>query len=279
MSLPHFPFYASDWLAGTIDLLAEERGALVQLLALCWDRDGLPDDPQRLAVMAGVPELPAVVLEKFPVADDGKRRNPRLEKIRTEATRLHAARVERARAGGLAKAAAGRQGEIDSTSSLPKAAPKKLASSAKRVLKAANQNQNQTVSDDTENSPLAPQGGIGKAPGRKAMTALPDFPEDFQRLWNAGAPESRARSGLLEAFKAWSESGASSDPERAIAAISGMAQSKGWKEGFAPGLHRWLKQGGWMDIQVQEATKGILATSGTLMPASIAKNTWGRDDD
>ena len=86
------------------------------------------------------------------------------------------------------------------------------------------------------------------APGKpgKKRTKLEDFPEGFRRLWLAGAPESRARSGLAEAFKAWQGSGAAKDPERAISAISAMVKSRAWQGGYAPGLHRWLKAGGWM---------------------------------
>ncbi len=106
-----------------------------------------------------------------------------------------------------------------------------------------------TKTQDNNNTPLPPQGesAVADEPKPKPVRSkLSDFPEDFQKLWNAAAADSRSRSGLLDAFKAWNESGAAKEPERALRAVSAISQTRSWKEGFAPGLHRWLKGGGWM---------------------------------
>lgn len=82
---PAFDFYAQRWLAGTMDMTAEERGAYINLLCRQWEDDGLADDPKRLAAVARCrPATLAAVLERFPVSNDGKRRNSRLEITRQE---------------------------------------------------------------------------------------------------------------------------------------------------------------------------------------------------
>ncbi len=91
---PAFDFYAQRWLAGTASLTAEERGAYIQLLAEQWEQDGLPNDMKRLSAVARCRSgALAVVLDKFPVCEDGRRRNFRLEVTRAE----QRARIETSR--------------------------------------------------------------------------------------------------------------------------------------------------------------------------------------
>lgn len=91
-------------------------------------------------------------------------------------------------------------------------------------------------------------------PGKKVRTKLADFPEEFQAVWSAASPEARDRSGLLVAFKAWGESGAAKDPQMALRAVCAIAQTRDWKNGFAKGLHIWLKNGGWMEAATDSQT-------------------------
>jgi|GEM_PF-4132447 len=75
---PSFDLYASDWLAGTIAMTYEEKGLYIDLLALQWETGHLPTD-DRLKRLRVKKSVLATVLEKFPVGDDGFRRNARLE--------------------------------------------------------------------------------------------------------------------------------------------------------------------------------------------------------
>lgn len=48
---PFFPFYADDWIAGTLDLTFEERGFFIAVLAAIWTRKGpIPLDHLPLAL-------------------------------------------------------------------------------------------------------------------------------------------------------------------------------------------------------------------------------------
>ena len=50
---PAFQFYPQDFLVGTAMLSAEETGAYIRLLCYSWENDGLPNDEQLLARLAG----------------------------------------------------------------------------------------------------------------------------------------------------------------------------------------------------------------------------------
>lgn len=86
MRPPAFQCYADDLLAGTAEMTAEEFGVYWRLICHSWNKGGLPNDDQRLALMAGQCSGTAVAYAKtkFEVGEDGLLRNPRLEKVRQE---------------------------------------------------------------------------------------------------------------------------------------------------------------------------------------------------
>ena len=117
--LPWFPFFATDWIADAQvrSMTAEQRGIYVDLLAWQWREGSLPVDEEQVAAMLGLASgvarakrgatdtcsydpLVAVLTHHFP-AEDGKRRNPRLDAIRLEQEAAH-----------LAQSSAGKQGRL-----------------------------------------------------------------------------------------------------------------------------------------------------------------------
>lgn len=87
---PAFDFYPERWSQGTRHMSKVERCDYLDLLAFQWSNDGVPDDLAAVARILGykkASQIPAAVLEKFPLAADGKRRNARLETIREEQRR------------------------------------------------------------------------------------------------------------------------------------------------------------------------------------------------
>jgi uncharacterized protein YdaU (DUF1376 family) len=84
---PAFDFYPERWIAGTRHMTKTERSDYLELLCIQWLEDGLPDDLDRMARIVGhkhAGQLSPQVMEKFPSAEDGKRRNRRLEVERAE---------------------------------------------------------------------------------------------------------------------------------------------------------------------------------------------------
>jgi uncharacterized protein YdaU (DUF1376 family) len=79
---PAFDLYPERWTHGTRHMSKIERCDYMDLMCHQWTDDGLPADLDILARLVGYKkgsQIPALVLEKFPVANDGKRRNNRLE--------------------------------------------------------------------------------------------------------------------------------------------------------------------------------------------------------
>lgn len=97
---PAFDFYPERWAHGTRHLSKTERCDFLDLLAVQWTEDGIVDDLLRIAKMLGyrrAAQIPEAVLEKFPVAADGRRRHPFLEKLRAEQRERIASRRRGAR--------------------------------------------------------------------------------------------------------------------------------------------------------------------------------------
>ena len=79
---PAFDFYPERWTHGTRCMSKIERCDYLDLLCHQWTCDGLPDDMTIISRILGykkASQIPQIVIEKFPLSDDGKRRNKRLE--------------------------------------------------------------------------------------------------------------------------------------------------------------------------------------------------------
>ncbi|MEI8369783.1 MAG: DUF1376 domain-containing protein [Planctomycetia bacterium] len=97
-----FPLYVRDFLTSTIGWTAAERGHYLTLLMVQWDRgdDGLPADMLSLErISQGVSDCWDLLGEKFPIGEDGKRRNRRLEEHRGKAEQVHERRSTAAKKG------------------------------------------------------------------------------------------------------------------------------------------------------------------------------------
>lgn len=113
---PAFDFYPERWTHGTRHMTKTERCDYLDLLCHQWTDDGLPADAAILARLLGykqASQIPAMVLEKFPVGPDGKRRNSRLEQERNKQRE----RYER-KANGAAQTNAKRWGKRHTHESL-----------------------------------------------------------------------------------------------------------------------------------------------------------------
>lgn len=96
----YIPFFGRDFLASTAMWSADEVGHYIRLLIIQWDHGHLPDDLGRLErVSPGIGEVWATLEVKFPVGDDGHRRNLRMEEHRERAMELKQARSSAGRAG------------------------------------------------------------------------------------------------------------------------------------------------------------------------------------
>jgi uncharacterized protein YdaU (DUF1376 family) len=103
----YMPLYVRDFLTSTFGWTAEERGHYLTLLMVAWDRGGIPAELEQIERLSpGVTSAWPMLADKFPVDEDGLRRNPRLEKHRGRCVELKEKRVEAAKRAAAAKAAA-----------------------------------------------------------------------------------------------------------------------------------------------------------------------------
>ena len=96
----YIPFFGRDFYASTAMWTAEEVGHYIRLLVIQWDSGGLPTELERLELVSpGVGRVWPLLSSKFPVCDDGLRRNCRMEEHREKATELKDARSEAGQEG------------------------------------------------------------------------------------------------------------------------------------------------------------------------------------
>jgi len=101
---PWFKFYASDFLGSTSDMTPAQVGAHMRLLAVAWEREGLPTDRARLLCITGHisdDELEGV-LERWRVKD-GRLVNLKQERVRSEMFGVAAQRSAAGRRGAKSR--------------------------------------------------------------------------------------------------------------------------------------------------------------------------------
>ena len=92
---PAFQFYADDFIAGTVDMSPAEVGAYIRLLCYQWSRGSAPALPEKMQRVAGG-IVSDDVIAKFPLCEDGNRRNKRLEDVRKASDAFRKIQAEKA---------------------------------------------------------------------------------------------------------------------------------------------------------------------------------------
>ena len=96
----YIPFFGRDFYASTAMWTAAEVGHYIRLLVIQWDSGSLPPELDRLELVSpGVTGVWELLQTKFPVCEDGQRRNARMEEHRAKAQELKDARSEAGRRG------------------------------------------------------------------------------------------------------------------------------------------------------------------------------------
>ena len=94
----YLPLYVRDFLTSTIGWTAEERGHYLTLLMIQWDRGSLPAEASDLERLSpGVRQCWSVLAGKFPVCEDGTRRNAKLEEHRCRCVEIREKRSQAAK--------------------------------------------------------------------------------------------------------------------------------------------------------------------------------------
>ena len=94
----YLPLYVRDFLTSTIGWTAEERGHYLTLLMIQWDRGSLPAEANDLERLSpGVCQCWSILAGKFPVCEDGTRRNAKLEEHRCRCVEIREKRSQAAK--------------------------------------------------------------------------------------------------------------------------------------------------------------------------------------
>jgi uncharacterized protein YdaU (DUF1376 family) len=195
MSLPKFQVYywsVTDWRNDDVykQLSTEEKGAYRELIDECWLQERIPNDPQRLARIAGVSDAAFAVLwkvigHKFIAIDNGdwltsrRLEEERQKKIAADAQKVAAANI------GVAKRrqkSSGKPAYAERT--LPKTAEK-----SSETLKTVETNLNSTSSTPLYSATMKAVDDVNASPeamlNEKAVAAIAheyDLPHDVAVL-------------------------------------------------------------------------------------------------
>ncbi len=100
---PYFPFYYRDFMVSTGEMTDAEVGKYLRYLIHQWEKGSIPGDPSMIQTIRFDSHLWETLESKFPLGDDGRRRNPRLEEIRLERDQYIAKRSAAGKVGAEAR--------------------------------------------------------------------------------------------------------------------------------------------------------------------------------
>ena len=256
----YLKFYGSDFLNSTASWTMEERGIYVTLLWYAWVNDGLPVDIERVDRMApGASRAWPVLEDKFPISEDGKRRNPRMERDRSPFIDTSQRMTERA-----VRAANARWNASGNASSM-------LQASDEQCFKHHNQNQNQNqnnkqtpadaaVYDSDKSRQDVPARG-GK--GRPARRLSGDNDPEALAIYNAYPRRVARGAAIREIQRAMDRVAAIVDCDRMRAGVILLdavreysKATQGTEVRFIPHPRTWFAQGRWEDYVAKLDSEG-----------------------
>lgn len=179
---PAFDLYCERWTHGTRHMTKVERCDYLDLLLHQWTEDGLPADLDMLARLVGYrkgSQISPLVLEKLPIAADGKRRNARLERERVK----QRVRI-RGKKKGAALTNAKRWGKRGGAGALP---PDRDASWIESPGDADNESHSVSLSD--------PSATLERDDSDSPPPTTHHPPQAYTHTQRAGAPEGMSGNG------------------------------------------------------------------------------------
>ena len=174
----YLPLYVRDFLTSTIGWTAEERGHYLTLLMIQWDRGSLPAETNDLERLSpGVCQCWSVLAGKFPVCEDGTRRNAKLEEHRCRCVEIREKRSQAAKS-----AASGRwSGDASRIANAQQTHSKRTANVCHPTSTSTSTSDTSSSASAEEIQPAAPVVATSEPPKRRTRSQ----PKDSIR-WSAG---------------------------------------------------------------------------------------------
>ncbi len=222
------PLYVGDYLADTGHLSTEGHGAYLLLLMHQWRTGVIPSDPAeqaRIVRLSGRAwrALSPSLAPFFTVTERGWQQM-RLERIRTEQTEKTQRLADRARAAGLASAAARKSNSSSTQDALKPTEPEPEPDIEKK-----------------ESPPTPQEGGVRVAPEKSAATSRPDPFDEFWKAYPRKTGKDAARKSYAQALKR------GADPEAILAGLKRTQWDTREAGRFIAHPSTWLNQGRWQD--------------------------------
>lgn len=225
-SAPFFPLYLKDWVMDTKGFTHEDKGVLVDLLCMAWERGGLPLNPDAIRKLTGCtkgawgrvwPTVQAHWVER-----DGVLIYPKLEAARHNLER----RSKAGQRGAAARWIASKSQCDGNAIALPESHANRNAITDTRLQ----------ITEHPPNPPLALARGSRRG---DTLTA-----ERFETFWTA-YPRKDAKKAAQRAFEKL-------NPDADLLgvllnAITRHQQTRQWRDGVRPHAATWLNQERWTD--------------------------------
>ena len=221
---PYFPFYFRDFMVSTGEMSDAVVGKYVRYLIHQWEKGSLPADPEDIQTIRCDRIAWASLEPKFPLCSDNRRRNPKMERIRSEREQYLQRRSDAGKAGAEARW----------NDSKRNASAIATANSKTDTIAIANGMASTPSSSSSSSSSSKPPAKEIRAD----QTA-------FDRFWSA-YPKSR-RIGKKKCVDWW-KSHKPENLEQMLETLKVWKLSDEWADPkFIPHPLTWLNRGGWDD--------------------------------
>jgi len=254
MKDPAFPFYAQDFLVGTLHLSCQETGAFIKLLAYQWINLGIPKNRLGSILGSGWDSVWLCISDKF-IEKDGVLFNERLEMEREKRAQFKQKQAENGKKGGRPRKEDLVISAVNAsvtTKTSKEVKPKNPIKTQKKPLENENERENENVIEiekGKEGSGEKPDGAgsltsasvVGSPLLRRGAggeVVLPFASEDFAAQWQAWK-RYRAAEHHFTYRSAESEQAALAElgtlahtSETTAIAILHQSMGKGWKGFF-----------------------------------------------
>ena len=227
-----FPFYYLDWMTDlSVQMLTHsEKGLYIDMLCSCFNEDGLPTDHKMLERLFKCDADSLKMVVGLFHERDGKLHNKKLDKIKSEQAEL----AQKKSLAGKKSAQARKAKSLTkgNTCSTP------VQHVFNSVATEAQHNPTSTVQYNTvENT----------------TDNIVGSDDPLVLIWSNSPKAARERSSRKQLKTEWGKVKDKPGSAQLLEALNSWNLSQKWQDGFAEGIHRWVKNEGWYDLPAPKA--------------------------
>lgn len=226
-----FPFYYQAWMTDmNVQMLSHsEKGLYIDMLCSCFNEDGLPTDHKMLKRLFKCDEDDLQMVVTLFHERDGKLHNKKLDEIKADQAEVSKKKSEAGKASAQARKA------------------KRLAQATpvEHVLKSV-------ATEPQQNPTSREEESRGEESKEKDTTASDDA---IALIWDNSPKIARERSSRKQLTEAWKKTKEKPDTATLQNALNSWNKSASWIDGYARGIHIWVKNEQWLDLPAPKRSK------------------------